>query len=525
MCLCFSPLRAMDDAYPLPVRAFRVSRDQCTVVLAKGRHVPAITGIDDGERREAAQLPAQREHAAPEHERSLQARGGVRVMRLLSQHALSTGSVVPRRAIRHSDGTLQTEAVGARPGLLIAPSEGSLLALQRTAGNRAVSHFVGRMLTIQRHTGILPEIAAAHTVSKEEEKDLPTPDETKDLVGERSELWGERKTLWKKARKAKKSTADKSTLAAEKAARDKRLKEIEDRLAEIAQKLKVRQKGDEEETLRRNGLSETAADWFAKVRTITFLGRPATVHERLAGRLGKAEAALQGEAPPQGGWVKEGHSTLREPGQSLHSFGLAIDLNPGFNPFLVNPDDRHAKLYEAGAQSRAVRDVIDRAVLLVLGRSAAEEQFFAPSEEADKSARVEATYDKLAEASRALERYFTLDAPEKKKELDELVLAHKDEAARKLGSDGWAKRIADDRKELKKKAKVKHWRKPETGFLALDKRLVKAMTDTTGAGLTWLGEKTVASGRDIMHFDLRGVGPIKKIWSSVTGKDTYLGGD
>jgi hypothetical protein len=33
----------------------------------------------------------------------------------------------------------------------------------------------------------------------------------------------------------------------------------------------------------------------------------------------------------------------------------------------------------------------------------------------------------------------------------------------------------------------------------------------------------VSPGRDIMHFDMRGVGPITKIWSSGTGRDTDLG--
>jgi hypothetical protein len=56
-----------------------------------------------------------------------------------------------------------------------------------------------------------------------------------------------------------------------------------------------------------------------------------------------------------------------------------------------------------------------------------------------------------------------------------------------------------------------------------DKRLVKAMTDSTGAGLTWPGDDTVSPGRDVMHFDMRGVGPIKKIWTSAAAKDTYLG--
>jgi hypothetical protein len=86
-----------------------------------------------------------------------------------------------------------------------------------------------------------------------------------------------------------------------------------------------------------------------------------------------------------------------------------------------------------------------------------------------------------------------------------------------------AKTIAADRRTLAGHAAAKSWAKPETGFLHIDKRLVKALTDSSGAGLTWLGDDTIASGRDIMHFDTRGVGPIKRIWSSVLGKATGLG--
>ncbi len=54
--------------------------------------------------------------------------------------------------------------------------------------------------------------------------------------------------------------------------------------------------------------------------------------------------------------------------------------------------------------------------------------------------------------------------------------------------------------------------------------MVKAMADSAGAGLSWLGDDSVSPGRDIMHIDMRGGGPIKKIWNSVLAKDTYLGG-
>ncbi len=62
-------------------------------------------------------------------------------------------------------------------------------------------------------------------------------------------------------------------------------------------------------------------------------------------------------------------------------------------------------------------------------------------------------------------------------------------------------------------------------FLDMRRVIVEALTSSSGAGLTWLGDNTIASGRDIMHFDLRGAGPIKKIVKSDLGTTTGLGGD
>ena len=382
-------------------------------------------------------------------------------------------------------------------------SRDSLLALQRAAGNRAVTGLVGTGLAVQRHSGIQPEVAEAHTLSAAEQADLPSMDEANDLRQERKDLADEKTKLQK---------TDKD-----------RLREINERLKEIDRRLQLRTKGDalsdEEETLRLNGQTGGAAKWFEDVQTISFLGRPATVHKLLASRLETVEKALKDVAPPTDGWVKEGHSSLREPGQSLHSFGLAIDLNPHLNPFLLNPKDEKAVQYEPTKQSQAIDDVIERAFLLVLGKAPAQEAFFERPKLADKSARVEASYDKLAEASEALEHYLKLGNPDKIGELKirrgVLALTGKDPENR--SADDWAKVIASDRKTLKERGSIKKWFKPEEGFLHLDKRLVKAMTDPGGAGLTWLGDDTIASGRDIMHFDMRGVGPIKSIYRSGQG--------
>jgi len=37
-----------------------------------------------------------------------------------------------------------------------------------------------------------------------------------------------------------------------------------------------------------------------------------------------------------------------------------------------------------------------------------------------------------------------------------------------------------------------------------------------------LGDYTMASGRDIMHFDMRGLGPIRKLYPSKGGEITLI---
>jgi hypothetical protein len=387
-----------------------------------------------------------------------------------------------------------------------------MLALQATAGNAAVTGLLSGGLAVQRHKGVEPEIAAAHTMTADEKNDLPTVAESADLRTEQAALRAEKAA----AAKAAKDTG----VAADKT----RMTQIDDRLAVIARKLGLRRtKGDEDETLKRNGIAGGSGQWFADVHTVRFLGHSATVHKRLADRLTKAEAALQGETAPPDGWVREGHSTLRPPREGLHSFGLAIDLNPHSNPWLVNPNDANATLNEGAAQSAAVARAVDRAVLLILGRPPAEEKFFARPKEKDKDARVTASYEKLEESSAALVRYLGLDAEDKKKELADLVEALGPKNPKGRSAQTWRNLITADRAALQKAGQPKHWTDPTKGFLDLDKRLVAAMTDSTGAGLTWLGDDTIASGRDIMHFDLRGAGPITKVWDSATGKDIYLG--
>ena len=178
-----------------------------------------------------------------------------------------------------------------------------LLGLQNSAGNAAVAALISGAPVVQRRASTPSE----HFLSAADEKDLPAVEDAPGLVAELA-------TLNEEAAEARET---KTALAPDKAAR----------ITEIRRLLNLRTIGDEAETLRRNSRKETAAAWFKEVKSVQFLGKSVYVHQLLAERLVMAEAALQSEAPPPDGWVREGHSGLREPGQGLHSLGLAIDLN------------------------------------------------------------------------------------------------------------------------------------------------------------------------------------------------------
>lgn len=374
-----------------------------------------------------------------------------------------------------------------RPSALpsFVPSPAGVLHLQRTAGNAATAQFV-----VQRGGS-----KSEHGLSAAERTDVPAAADAPALLQEDKDLYA------KKA--AGTITADET----------KRMHEL-DRL------LGIRRRADEEETLRQNGVKGGLDASFKDVNSTTFLGQTFNTHKLMADRLTRAEAALASETPPDGGWITNANS-LREPGQGLHSLGLAVDLNPGTNPWLINPDASHAGDYENTATSRAIKDVIDDAVLLVQAQLPKDAKLQARPEGEDRAAKVSASYEKLAAASADVHEYFTLDKPESAERLKELVDALG--AKSKRSAADWVRQIKADRATLDRLASGKKWRSPQSGFLDLDRRLVMAMTGDAGAGLDWLGDDTIAAGRDIMHFDLRNVGPVHSIVDSWSGSTTNLG--
>jgi hypothetical protein len=403
----------------------------------------------------------------------------------------------PERAIRSADRRPATTP--NTPDTI----EGRVLELQRTAGNAAVSG-----LFVQRHGGI---DLTSHTVTAAEQKDMPATTDAPGLLAEKGTLLAEQKT-----RKAAAATAAKNKQPPPE--KPDLTDEEKARITEIDRLLSIRLKGDEQETLTANGITDTAPQWFAKMKSTTFLDSPIIVHELLEKRLKDAEKLV----PKPWTDLVASTSTLRAPGASLHSFGLAIDINPGTNPQLVNPGDASGPLYEPRPQSTAISQVIHRAILLVLATTEKDAAFWTRTTGADKKTRVGASYDLLEKYSDAVETYFTLYEAANKTKLSGLITALGDKDKRT--AEEWITQIKADRTQIETGPK-KSWSKRKTGFLDMKREVVEALTSDTGAGLTWLGDNTIASGRDIMHFDMRGVGPIKKIVKSVLGQTTGLGGD
>jgi hypothetical protein len=289
-----------------------------------------------------------------------------------------------------------------------------------------------------------------------------------------------------------------------------------------SERLGALRKSDDARTLEATGTTPEA--WFADLVDVSFLKVRVVVHKQLADRLARVESALSGQPEPAHGWLHGSVSGLRGPGNGLHSFGLAIDLNVETNPFIFKATSDEADPRQQG-QNSVVRGIIDRAVLLVQGRSPSAESFDARPQVDDgrrdhppSAAQVEASWEKLHEASSAMEEYLSLGSADRRDALQARVVALGDADPKHRSVEEWAAAIARDQARLKTIGPAKQW-KPEHGFLDLDKRLVLAMA---AEGLTWLGDDTIGSGRDIMHFDTRGVGPIRRVFSSATNGFTNL---
>jgi hypothetical protein len=239
----------------------------------------------------------------------------------------------------------------------------------------------------------------------------------------------------------------------------------------------------------------TVAKWFGDIKKGTFLGIELRAHKALADRLTRAETALVNDEKINPGKKKSAKdlgaalkmyastSDLREPAKavggdslSMHTFGLAVDLNYEGNPFIGN----------AGG---AAPDAIWRATSLVLGTA---------TNVTTSLGDPKASFTALKAASDALKTYFSYRDPANLAALTAAVTRHTAVKGEPTDLAGWQKQIEADYTKLNGKGDFKKHKSPEEGFIDLDESVVLALT---GAGLKWGG--TYGGAKDVMHFDLR----------------------
>ncbi len=268
------------------------------------------------------------------------------------------------------------------------------------------------------------------------------------------------------------------------------LRALKERVESTARALKRK---DVEEIIDEAGLG-TVGSWYGDVQKGTFLGIELRCHKALADRLTRAETALVNDATinPSKKNAKDlgpdlkmyaSTSDIRQPKKavggnslSMHTFGLAVDLNYEGNPFIGNASDK-------------APNVIRRATSLVLGTATNITSNFGDSK---------AAYPIIEAASDAMETYFSYRDAANLAALTTAVQGHKAAAGEPKDLAGWQKQIEADYTELNGKGDFKKHKPPEEGFFDLDKNIVMALVD---AGLTWGG--TYPGAKDLMHFDLR----------------------
>jgi hypothetical protein len=291
------------------------------------------------------------------------------------------------------------------------------------------------------------------------------------------------------------------------------------------------QKQDTEEVLAAAGL--TVSGWYSNVVKGSFLGIPLRVHQELADRLDRAQSTLVADTTvnPKGqsaadlgktlGMYKSS-SDLRTPKAatggtqlSLHTFGLAVDLNYAGNPFVGNKKPDSDKRTDTTMAARTPR-LVERAMWLLKGRAFdVESAGVVPRKAKD----VGAAWDAHREASDALVAYLALAAGVDSPAFAARVKAcaePKDVTWDQPETAGWwndvawwKKRVVDDSglaDTYDFSEKVHHGYAATTGYMDLPKEVVVALV---GAGLTWGGQ--YGGAKDMMHFDWRSGGDAAKI--------------
>jgi hypothetical protein len=317
----------------------------------------------------------------------------------------------------------------------------------------------------------------------------------KQLLGSQTsdERAEERAKLDKKAMRRLAALAKAKKKGALEAGEEQELAELQALKTRIETTQRALKRKDVEEVLAKAGYRKVS-EWYGDIRRGAFLGISLRVHRALAERLAQAEAALVGDpkvnptkldAAALGERLKMYASTsdLRKPkaavggsSLSLHTFGLAVDLNYSGNPFIGNA-------------SKLAPEVVRRATSLVNGTA-----IDVMTDIGDPKA----AYATLRTASDALKAYFSYRDPAKLAELTEKVKGHAPAKGEPTDAPTWLEQIRKDHKALDNRGDFANHKAPEQGFLDFNEAVVLALTD---AGLTWGG--TYKRAKDVMHFDLR----------------------
>lgn len=237
----------------------------------------------------------------------------------------------------------------------------------------------------------------------------------------------------------------------------------------------------------------TVAAWDAGYGPASFLGVTIRngAHQELRDRLALAEASLQAQLPGTSLAAiasQVGLSTISGKRKvknavggsrlSMHSYGLAIDVNYSGNPFL--------------GRSAGSAAVINRIVRLMTGN-----EFRIREQQAGS---IEAIRQRYADASDAFARYFAMRGHE---DAIRTFLTTRGEDASDERVQAIAQQIeadAQDEDLLADMAMSNGAQRPlEGGFMDLSSALVHALTGP--AGLYWGGQYRRA--KDLMHFDWR----------------------
>jgi hypothetical protein len=265
----------------------------------------------------------------------------------------------------------------------------------------------------------------------------------------------------------------------------------------------------------------TADTWFDHMVNPSFLGwrfltggTPRGVHLSFMRKLRIAERALlaqskfRGKTPVQLGTAlgfsatSEEHKGARptEPGASMHTYGLAVDIKYTGNPWV---------------RGAPFLDTLKRSALLMSGVQIAQttSQRFMHDLGADGALTTAAIFDILAQRNSDFRDYLALSAnpagltavlQRRRADGTAGVFAAANESITNA-AQRWRTSIQNDLKNMRAKAGPFGTRDPRLGFLTLDRDLVIALRDV--ACLAWggvdIGHGVPHGSGDMMHFDDR----------------------